>query len=130
MNNYLLTAGILCFVMGVFHSIIGEKNIFNSKRNKGNLVPTKASPVLIERHLRVIWVVWHFVSIFICGIGALLVKMALPQQSSNAGLGHYSIQVIMYTLLGSAILALVGTKGKHPVWIVLLIVAVLLMIGI
>lgn len=44
MNIYFLIAGILCFILGLIHSILGEFLIFNSKRNKGSIVPSKKIP--------------------------------------------------------------------------------------
>ena len=41
MNTYLILAGILCILLGIAHSVIGEYLIFNNTRNKGSLVHQK-----------------------------------------------------------------------------------------
>lgn len=129
MNVYFLIAGILCFVLGLVHSILGEYMIFNTKRNKGNLVPTKVGTELKERHLRIIWATWHLASFFGWCIGAFLVKITFDQGKSDAELVDFIINSTIFTMLAASVLVLIGTKGKHPGWIVLLLIGVLLIIG-
>ncbi|WP_422862071.1 hypothetical protein [Flagellimonas sp. W118] len=129
MNIYFLIAGILCFVLGLVHSILGEYMIFNTKRNKGNLVPTKVGTELKERHLRIIWATWHLASFFGWCIGTFLVKIALNQGKSGAEFVDFIINSTILTMLAASLLVLAGTKGKHPGWIVLLLIGILLIIG-
>jgi hypothetical protein len=129
MNTYFLIAGILCFILGLVHSILGEILIFNSKRNKGKIVPSKSSVGLKERHLRIIWATWHLASIFGWCIGAIFIKISLMQNELNQNFVEMIIQSSFYTMLVGALLVLIGTKGKHPGWIILLLIAILLIIG-
>lgn len=129
MNIYFLISGILCFILGLVHSILGEILIFNSKRNKGQIVPAKKSLELEEKHLRIIWSSWHLASVFGWCIGAILVKISLTQSELNQDFVEMIIQSTIYTMLIGSFLVLVGTKGKHPGWIVLLLIATLLIIG-
>lgn len=126
MNNYLFIAGILCVLLGMVHSFLGEFLIFKNKRNKGKLVPTKENPELNERHLRIIWATWHLATIFGWCIGAILILISLDHNLENYFL---ILQFITYTMFLSSLLVLIGTKGKHPGWIVLLIIGVLLIVG-
>ncbi|WP_035092867.1 hypothetical protein [Aquimarina macrocephali] len=129
MNVYVCIAGILCFLLGIVHSILGEYLIFNSKRNKGSLVPSKKSEALKERHLRILWATWHLASVFGWGIGAILIKISAEQNELDSTSIGFIIQPIIYTMFLSSLLVLVGTKGKHPGWVVLLIIGILLVIG-
>lgn len=129
MNIYFLIAGILCFVLGLVHSILGEYMIFKTKRNKGKLVPTKVGTELKERHLRIIWATWHLASFFGWCIGTFLVKIALNQGKSGAEFVDFIINPTILTMLAASLLVLAGTKGKHPGWIVLLLIGILLIIG-
>ncbi|WP_074410377.1 MULTISPECIES: hypothetical protein [Aquimarina] len=129
MNTYLCIAGILCFLLGIVHSILGEYLIFNSKRNKGSLVPSKKNEALKERHLRILWATWHLASVFGWGIGAILIKISAEQNELNPTNIGFIIQSIMYTMFLASLLVLVGTKGKHPGWVVLLLIGILLVIG-
>lgn len=125
-NIYLFTAGVLCFILGIAHSILGENLIFKSKRIKGKLVPTKRSTELKERHLRIIWATWHLASIFGWCIGAILIKVS---QEQNLKGSDFILLSIMYTMFCTSLLVLIGTKGKHPGWVVLLVIGILLAVG-
>lgn len=129
MNNYLFLAGILCFLLGVIHSTFGEHFIFKSKRNKGALVPSIHSVDLKERHLRILWATWHLATVFGWCIGAVLIKISLTEDQQQAASIDFILQSMVYTMCFSSLLVLVGTKGKHPGWIVLLIIGMLLIIG-
>lgn len=129
MNTYFLIAGILCFVLGLVHSILGEYLIFKHKRSKGSLVPTKVMADLNERHLRIIWATWHLASFFGWCIGAFLVKISLEQGKLDSEFLGFTIHSAMYTMFASSFLVLIGTKGRHPGWVVLLLIAVLLIFG-
>ncbi|EZH73831.1 hypothetical protein ATO12_18030 [Aquimarina atlantica] len=129
MNTYLCIAGILCFLLGIVHSILGEYLIFNSKRNKGNLVPSKKSEALKGRHLRILWATWHLASVFGWCIGAILIKISIEYNELKSTSIDFIIQSIIYTMFLTSLLVLVGTKGKHPGWIVLLLIGILVVIG-
>ena len=129
MNTYILIAGILCFLLGIVHSILGEHLIFNNKRNKGNLVPSVESTALKERHLRIIWATWHLASVFGWCIGALLVKISMEHDLLNSDTKVFVVQCIMFTMGLGSLLIFIGTKGKHPGWIVLLLIGFMLLLG-
>ena len=129
MNIYFLIAGILCFLLGIVHSILGEYLIFNSKRSTGNLVPTKVNTELKERHLRIIWATWHLSSFFGWCIGAFLIKISLEQNMLDSEFIDFMINSTIIAMIASCLLVLIGTKGKHPGWIVLLVIGIILQIG-
>lgn len=129
MNTYFLIAGSLCFILGLVHSVLGEILIFNSKRNKGSLVPSKNSTELQAKHLRIIWATWHLASIFGWCIGAMLLNIALIPKELNPSFVALTIQTTSYAMFASSLLVLLGTKGKHPGWIVLMLIGILLIIG-
>ncbi|BDS11447.1 hypothetical protein [Aureispira anguillae] len=128
MNLYLLIAGILCVLLGIAHSILGEYLIFNNKRNKGSLVPTKVGGELKERHLRIVWATWHLASVFGWGIGAILIKISFLNQPNTATM-DFVLNSIVCTMLFSSLLVLVGTKGRHPGWVVLFVIGILSVVG-
>lgn len=129
MNIYFLIAGILCFILGLVHSILGEYLNFKDKRKSGNLVPTKMNAELKERHLRIIWATWHSTSIFGWCIGGFLIKISLNQNMLDAELINFMINLTVIAMTASSLLVLIGTKGKHPGWIVLVLIGILLIKG-
>ncbi len=66
--------------------------------------------------------VLHFWLVF----GAILMKISLEQ---NLEYYDFILQSITFTMFLASILVLIGTKGKHPGWIVLLLIGILLILG-
>ncbi len=125
---YLFLAGMLCFLLGLAHSILGEYLIFKTMRMKGQLVPSKSAG-LKERHVRILWATWHMASFFGWGIGAMLVYTATESDVLHIASTHFLLQTIFWCMLCSSVLVLVGTKGKHPGWAVLFLISILTAIG-
>ncbi len=122
MNAYLIIAAVLLTVVGIVHSLLGEKLIFSKLRSAG-LVPTLAPQPLQQRHIRIIWATWHIVSLLGFGIGGFLYCIALPNNTLDFNFVMKS--AIALPLLLSALLVLVATKAKHPGWVGLLAVSLL-----
>ena len=118
MNTLLLVAGVLSIAVGVIHSILGEVLIFKKLR-LGSIVPTLAVEPLSERNVRILWATWHIASLFGWALGGLLIQIALTGVVS-AG---FVIEFIALAMLVSGLLVLFATKGKHPGWIGLCLVA-------
>ena len=121
MQPHLLAAAILLTLIGIIHSILGEILIFRHLRKSG-WIPTDGAPVLKESHVRILWATWHLGSVFGWGMAYMLFQTAhLPSQSWMQG-------VIALTSAVSGLLVLIGTKGRHPGWIGLLMVGLLIWI--
>ncbi len=127
MNGYFAAAGVLAFIVGLVHSILGEVLVFSRMRAAG-LVPTNGGTVLRERHVRILWATWHVVTAIGWGMAALLIWL------SRASMGHATQSIIVLLLVASmtasSLLVLVGTRGRHPGWLGLLGVAVLAAMGL
>lgn len=126
MNTYFVVAGCLAFVVGLVHSVLGEILIFRQMRKSG-FVPTEGSPILRERHVRILWSSWHLVTVFGWAFGAILLRLSFP--SSQYIVQAFVEDAIMFSMLTASLIVFVGTKGKHPGWLGLLGVAVFLWIG-
>ena len=126
MNLYLVVAGSLVFVVGLIHSVLGEVLIFRRMR-KGSFIPTYGSPVLKERHVRILWASWHCLTIFSWGIGAILLRLSFP--TSQYIVQAFIENAIILSMLTASLTVLVGTKGKHPGWLGLLGIAIFLWLG-
>ena len=122
MNGYFVAAGTLLTAIGLIHTVLGERRIFRRLRGPG-LIPTVGGSHLREPHVRILWATWHLASALSWGMAAILVWLALP--SSRPQDPTPIAEIIAAAVLASAGLVLVGTKGRHPGWIGLLVVAVL-----
>jgi len=128
MEPYLFVAGCLSLTLGVIHSAMGEILIFQRMR-KGHVIPTNGHPVLKERHVRILWASWHLVTVFGWGVGIILLRYSLsglpdPEYTNQSFIEN----TILFSMLSGALLVFIGTKGKHPGWVVLLVIAILLAI--
>jgi hypothetical protein len=126
MNWYFFSAAALAFVVGLVHSILGEKLIFRRMRSSG-VVPTNGGGVLREPHVRILWATWHVVTALGWCAAAILLWLALP--SSTHLVQSVLPKAIGAAMLASSVLVLVGTNGKHPGWVGLLLVAILTTAG-
>ena len=126
MNPYFVAAAILAVVVGLVHSVLGEIMIFRGMRQDG-LVPTNGGTVLRESNVRILWASWHLVTGLGFCIAAILIWLAMPtsQAPSSITLQH---SIIAAMTLGSALVA-VGTNARHPGWVGLLGVAILVWLG-
>jgi hypothetical protein len=127
MNTYFLAAGVLTFVIGLVHSVLGETMIFRRMRLQG-IIPTNGGSVLREPHVRILWASWHVVTALGWCVAITLFWLALPStaQISQSALS----KAIACALLISSLLVLVGTKGKHLGWMGLLAAAALTAVGV
>jgi branched-subunit amino acid ABC-type transport system permease component len=126
MNIYLAAAATLAFLVGVVHSILGEHLIFRRMRSSG-VVPTNGGSLLLERHVRILWASWHVLTVLGWGLAVALAWLAIYPPPTD-GLRFFA-RTIAITMLAGALLVLIGTKGKHPGWVGLLVVAVLSFLG-
>jgi branched-subunit amino acid ABC-type transport system permease component len=126
MNSYLVIAAILAFLVGLVHSVLGERLIFRRLR-QGRFIPTNGGNLLQERHIRILWASWHVLTVFGWCIAAVLLWLSFPSSSPSSALFiEHAVVVAMFA--GSA-LVFVGTKARHPGWVGLLAVAVFVWLG-
>lgn len=119
MNTYYLCAAILAFLLGLAHSLLGELLIFRTLRLRNAQLKW-----LSPRHLAALWSTWHLVTVLGWTLAAALLWMAFPpHRIATLGL------ILSVFLAACALFWLAGTKGKHPAWIVFLLMAGLTVLG-
>jgi hypothetical protein len=126
MNLYFASAAALAFVVGLVHSALGERLIFRRLR-QGGLVPTNGGKLLGEGHVRILWASWHVLTVFGCAFAAVLLWLSIDARGASS-MGFIE-QAIAISMLFGSVLVFVGTKGRHPGWLGLLGVAVLVWLG-
>ena len=127
MNTYFVAAAATAFGVGLVHSVLGEKLIFQRLRRGGGLVPTHGGNVLGEGHVRIIWASWHLVTVFGWCMAAVLLRLALP--AAPEGPTGFDVHAIALAAFTGAALVFVGTRARHPGWIGLLAIAVCAWLG-
>lgn len=120
MNIALFSAACLTLVLGIAHSVLGEVLIFKRLRSSGSMSGGTRSD-LAPRQWAALWATWHLVTLLAFGLAAILIHMSVNPSASFAGLKT----VFIATFVVSALFWVYGTSGKHPAWIVFLIIAAL-----
>lgn len=127
MNRYLVAAAVIAFLVGLVHSVLGEKLIFQRLRVGARLVPTKGGGGLGEGHVRILWASWHIVTVFGWCIGAVLLRLSLP--AATAGLAGFVAFAFAIAALAGSALVFIGTRARHPGWVGLLAITVCVWLG-
>lgn len=126
MNWYYVAAGCLAIVLGLVHSVLGEVLIFR-QLGAGGPVSSTGAPVLGRRHVRILRVTWHVATFLAWGFGANLLRVSRPA-TPDAYLAFFE-SVTSVSFLACSMLTLFGTRGKHPGWVVLLTIAILMWVA-
>lgn len=116
----LLAAGLLCFSLGLVHSVLGEVLFFRHLESFQGFPPIRGGDDFWKRTLRI---TWHIPSILGWAFALILIDFAYLAQ-----LGAGERFVVETIALSQALCAVVtwgGTKGKHPAWVAFLALAVL-----
>lgn len=117
MNAYLLTASLLIVATAVVHSVLGELWIIGKLDPRG-LPALRGSRAATRRTLRF---TWHVTSVLGLGIAAVVLYLASVERLTAEQTAV--LRVISVTLFASFLVAIVGSRGRHPSWLVFLIVA-------
>jgi hypothetical protein len=72
-----------------------------------------------------LWATWHLASAFGLGFAGILLSLS----SSTATPDPAIIYALLFAFIMGSALVLIATKGKHPGWIGLLLVAILVHLG-
>ncbi len=128
MNNWLIAAAGLSFVVGLVHSVMGERRIFRHLRRDGRLVPTEGGALLREFQVRILWATWHLVTLLTWVLAAVMVWLAQPDARAASSARIEFIIALAFAL--ASLLVLTSNRGRHLAWIALSAAAVLVSLGI
>jgi hypothetical protein len=124
MRSYLVAAAGVAALVGLAHSVLGEIVIFRKLRS-GSVIPDQPAPPLQRRNIYILWATWHLASALGFGLAAILLSLAASHSAPDPTI----VWAIVVSFAIGAALVLVATRGRHPGWIGLLIVAVLSYLG-
>lgn len=127
MNNWLIAAAGLSFAVGLVHSVMGEQRIFRQLRRSGRMVPTEGGALLREFQVRILWATWHSVSLLIWVLSAAMVWLASPEAAAASNSRIEFVITLAFALAG--LLVLISNRGRHPAWVALWAVALLVSLG-
>ncbi len=124
MNFYFEAAAVLALAIGLAHSWLGERYILMRLFRRQNIPHLYGSDDFTKRTLRF---AWHLTTVAWFGAAALLLILSsFPLDSSVRILSS----VIAATFMASSVVALIGSRGRHLSWVVFLIIAGMVLMGI
>jgi hypothetical protein len=118
MNLPLAFAGTLTILLGIVHSIGGEKKVFARIES---LLNEAGQPRISDWNTRLLRGSWHTLSIFGFGLGFVLFTLAFP----TLGKAINVTGAIAISLLVVAAYWGYATRFWHPAWIVFMVIAAL-----
>ena len=107
----MVIAAVLLLAIGLAHSYLGERYIL-VRLFRRDLPALFGSDAFTKRTLRF---AWHLTTVAWWGYAALLLFQFASARTS--------LRVISVTFLVSAVVSLVGARGRHLSWVVFLAVA-------
>jgi hypothetical protein len=122
-NVLLLIGGLLSVLIGIAHSVLGERLVLGPLFRRGDLPKLLGSESFARRTLRF---TWHLTTVLLLAIGAVV--MALSTASLDAQV-IWILRVLAITFGVCSLVSLIGARAKHFSWWVFLIIAVLLWLG-
>jgi len=123
MNVILLVAGLLSALIGIAHSMLGEKLVLRPLFERGEVPKLLGSTAFAHRTLRF---TWHLTTVLLLGIGTVVMALSLSPLDSRSA---WILQVLAATFALCSLLSLIGARAKHFSWWVFLIIAVFLWFG-
>jgi hypothetical protein len=119
----LLAGGILSTLIGIAHSVLGEKLLLGPIFQRGDLPRLFGSRAFARRTMRF---AWHLTTVLLVGIGAVVVALSFAQLEPQA---IWILRVFAITFCACSLASIIGARAKHFSWWVFLIIAALLWIG-
>ena len=123
MPMLLYIASTLVFLIGIAHSVLGERFILVRLFRKNNLPHLYGSQWFTKQTLRF---AWHITTLAWWGFAAILVHIA----SNDVIEKEFVLWVIAIVFSISGIVSLIYSKGKHFSWLVFFVIAVLTLISL
>lgn len=118
MEPFLASAAALALLLGLAHSVLGERYIL-MRLFRRPLPPLFGDDAFTRRTLRF---AWHLTSLAWWGMGGLLLAYATQAPALDAG-GLLAVRALAATFAVSGLVTLVHSRGRHLAWAVMLAIA-------
>ncbi len=116
----LYVAALLFFLLGLAHSVLGERYILIRLFRREDLPRLFGGTEFTRQTLRF---AWHITTVAWWGMAALLLAMARDDFAATD-----AARIIGVTAIVSGLLPLLLTRGKHWSWLVLFLIGVLALV--
>ncbi len=107
-STLLIVAALLAFAVGIAHSILGEKYLLIRLFRRPDLPKLFGSTGFTVRTLRF---AWHITTVAWWGFGVMLWLASRDSLSQDNAL-----MVLSITMLVTALVTLIASRGRHLAW--------------
>lgn len=114
----LTAAALLCFGIGLVHSVLGERYILTRLFRRSRIPPLFGDETFTKRTLRF---AWHLTTVAWWGFGSLLLVLS----SEPAEVAPAVLKIVSIVFFISGAVTFVASRGRHLAWIVFLAIGVL-----
>lgn len=121
MNVFFLTAAIMLSMLGIAHSILGEKLLLIPLSNEKSVVLFRRRPYAVP----VMRFAWHITSIAWWGMALIIIDFAKVENPLL-----FSVHALAATFALTGIIILAFSKGRHAAWFFFLMIAGCLWLGL
>lgn len=125
-NGYLFSAGVLTILLAIGHSLRGERLIFKPLRKK---IKGNGLKDMSIADVAILWSTWHIVSLFALVPAVAFIKIAYFTYNEVNELSNLIVKITTWIMVVASLIILIKTKGKHPAWVILLVIAILSFLG-
>ncbi len=119
----LILAAVLCFGIGLVHSLLGERFILMRLFRGSRIPPLFGSEFFTKRTLRF---AWHLTTVAWWGFGNLLLEVS----GNPIDLAQVVLRTVAGVFFVSSVATMVASKGKHLSWVVFGAIAILCMLSL
>jgi hypothetical protein len=121
MNTLFLIVAIVLFMLGIAHSVFGEKLLLIPIAKEKSVILFKQKPYMIG----VMRFAWHITSVAWCGMALVIFDFAKVERPLI-----FSVNALAGTFALTGVIILAFSKGLHPAWFFFLAIAGCLWAGI
>ena len=120
MNVYLILSGVLTTLMVIAHSVLGEKLIMIPLQKTEGLPRVRGSSRNVKMTLRF---AWHITTVM--GIGIACIFFYYSKFTEFTSDQIFVLRILSVTFFVSFIVSIGGARARHPSWIVMLVISIL-----
>jgi hypothetical protein len=122
MNTYFLIAALLTFLMGLSHSVMGER-FFLVRLFKREPLHHFGDAVFVNRTTRI---AWHLTTIAWWNAAAILMVFTFRELDNTVVIVG---RIVSNIFLLSGILSLIGSRGRHLSWVIFFLISLVSWLG-
>lgn len=122
MNGYFIASAMLIFLMGLAHSLMGER-FFLPRLFKRDPSADLGTAIHVNRTTRI---AWHLTTIAWWNAALILLVLAFREFDRSAMIIG---RIISNIFLLSSIVSLIGSRGRHLSWVVFFVISLIAWLG-